>query len=315
MANARPNPIVLASCTLTLALCSVYSLPAQLYDIGLTGPQCDSIVENALDNPARQDTLRLVRHCAGDFGTVIGQLLERTDLISTDLEAYLDIIMLASKFNELDVLYAALAVAEDEGKPAFGRAASLAVVESLVSPSGVDPFIVRQYLSYSGPSTGCSMVIAADRWLLDGESPVSQGDAEYALSVAESIAASGAAPAVKHAASCIVNTLKPRELTLGSADIPTFTPGTHFSFVKQCGRKFELRNSSDAWVNVRLQWDANEFDGKTWAMPPKPKGESYSSATWTVPGSGNTAIVYYPDNWPLTGGSALMSETPNNTPC
>jgi hypothetical protein len=290
-------------------------LRAQVYDMGLTGQQCESIVANAMSNPARADTLRRVRFCADAFGPVMAALLKRTDLVLGESKTYLGIAELASQFDEVEVLYAALAVAENKAAPAFARVASLAVVRSLVSGSGVEVFLMERFINYSGPGSGCSSPRSAERWKLGGEAPVEERDRQYALAVAQAIVASDAAPAVTYMASCIVNAMIPRIRNLGPADIPVFHSAVDFEWVRQCDRNFVLRNKSAAWVSVSLQWGSHEEDGKVWSMPPRPFGAPYSEATWTVPGTGSTAQVYYPAIWPSGGSGILMSQPPDPTPC
>lgn len=47
----------IAGVIMTLAGPGVIDLKAQNYDMGFTGPQCEIMVANALNNPSRTDTL------------------------------------------------------------------------------------------------------------------------------------------------------------------------------------------------------------------------------------------------------------------
>jgi len=176
---------------------------AQNFDIGLTAPQCEAIVGNAYGNPANVDTVRLVRHCPGEFGRVIAKLLLETGLISSDLEAYKEIVLLAASYRERDIFHVARSLAEDSELPYLARIAGLSILNAYTSSGGIMPNLTF-YASYSGPSTGCGGGgISGDQTTFDGESDIPHDAVAQALQSAREVIANARDAGLKFLASCI----------------------------------------------------------------------------------------------------------------
>ncbi len=284
-------------------------ISAQDFDIGLTGPQCKEIVDNAYSNPAKIDTVRLVRHCRGEFGPVISRLLLETALISSDLEAYKEIVLLASSYMEKDIFHTARYLAEGSGVPYLARIAGLSILNAYASSGGITPDLAF-YQSYSGASTGCGGGGGSgEQVTYAGETDLPYDVYAQALQSAKEVIANANEAGLKFLASCIRARISSEGIG-GGPDPASFTASTHFSHVKQCGRKFVLRNSSRGWGLVELAWGVGggNYETREFTLPPRAPGSSYSETTWTIPGTDRYAKVSH-------NSSLIMNETPDDTPC
>lgn len=285
----------------------------QDFDIGLTTAQCDTVVSNAASNPAHRDTLRLVRNCEGAFGPTMADLLEETALLATDTTTYFDIVYLAAQFREDEIFDRVRAIATDAGQPAIARAAALAVIYSYITPNGVEPQL--EYLrTFAGSGGGCTSAASSSVFTHPGETSLGSNAPEQALNTAAAILSSGAPNVVKFVASCIYSRLYRGNSGAVPIETPSFTPSTDFSYVKQCGRKFLIRNASNAWVSMTLNLAPSSPPGpnivKQWTAPPRPEGASYSESTWTAPGAGTAWIKQVPALSPHLMAPTAVDTTP-----
>jgi hypothetical protein len=231
--------------------------------------------------------------------------------LASDTATYHRIFELASQLRNPTIWDAALAIAADGGAPTIARLWSLIVLTDYASSDGVS-LDGRRESVYANATYGCYPGG-------DGSStgPTNGFPSEYSITagtLARAIIGSGATVSLKHIAGCLLNVTEPMEEW--DTSIPdTFVPSTHFSYVKQCGRKFVLRNSSNAWVSVVLSYvPISPHDPavyRPWTMPPKPADLSYSQTTWTIPGirtDANSVRVKH-------NGTSIMIEVASNTPC
>jgi hypothetical protein len=288
-------------------------LEAQRFDIGLTAPQCEAIVANALANPTRLDTLHLVRNCPGKFGPVMIELLQRPALMTNAWSLYKHIITFSASFREDDIFDAARDVAVDGSAPYLARVAALVILNAYTSGS-VIPMLDR-YVGYAGPPSGCSGGgVSATPTTWPGEDELSSSAGTQALSVAKTVLASSSAAGLKYLASCIETNLDVSGMGLVPVEVPSFTPSTDFSYVKQCGRKFLIRNASNAWVSMTLNLAPSSPPGpnivKQWTAPPRPEGAAYSEHTWTAPGAGTAWIKQIPPGFPYLMPPTEVDVTP-----
>lgn len=289
-------------------------LQAQRFDIGLTAPQCEAIVSNALSNPARTDTLHLVRHCPGQFGPVMSELLRRSDLPATDWPLYKHIITFAVSFREADVFDAALALAVDTSSAYLGRVGALFLIHMYTS--GKESVNTDRYLDLfigSGEGrTGCGGTYSWPPTTWPGEVDLPTSAKEQALSAAREVLASASEAGLSVLASCIRDDL---DRTGAGWSVPTeFTPSTDFSWVRQCGRRFLLRNSSRAWVSMERSLLAMTVPPTLhytrWSFPPRPEGAAYSEETWIAPGAGTASIRQIPPVSPYLMPPTEVDVTP-----
>jgi len=293
---------------------AVLPVIAQGFNAGLTAAQCDSVVANAIANPTNADTLRLVRFCPDAFGPTIADLLtDRTDLLSGNQATYFLIVDLAMKYIEDDVWDAARGLAVDGSAPELARTGAMLILLAMSQPGGTE-LSLQQFVGWAGPSTNCTASAPTTSLIEMGEEPVTGDWITSVLSVVEAVRSSSAPASTKFVATCIKLALQPLDGRI-PGDPVSFVPATHFSYVKQCGRRFLLRNSSTAWVTLEIYLSSSSPPYgnvyRRWSMPPRPEGASYSENTWTAPRAGTAWVKSYLPN-PVT----LMQPTSvDTTPC
>lgn len=311
----------LSCCALVAILLSQGSgiAQAQNYAGDVTPAQCESIMSNAMNNPARSDTLSYTRHCAG-FADSMVVLLRRLGRVAPDLAIYDGVAIVSGMYAEGPIYEAALLLARDTSEPDLARVAALSILLSYVTVGHI-PFRPSFLADYTDSGDVCvgTNSIAGGEFPLPGTTPLPSGYRGAILGLARSIVEGSSSDKVKFLATCLVSQLTSWPPAIYQPENVSFST-SDFSFVKQCGRKFLLRNASNAAVSTYLIWARvdsygaeNEaaWTGKSrmYNLEPRPEGEPYSEVTWTVPGADSVAVVR------TTRYVPLMHEAVNTTPC
>lgn len=274
-----------------------------------TSAECDTIAAAASARPFVHDTLVIVVACPSHFGSTMSGLMSTYSLASSHPSTYGLLFTIVSQYRNPSTLDEALDIAVDASAPLLAR--TWAVITMLNYRFGKDRRLSGSDLaSYSGPVEGCALPGSLS--LGGSYSGFPSSWYEDIDEVAATLVNSAAPLPVRHLATCILEQLKAvqtaNDMLLVPATNYTFNPSTDFSYVKQCGRKFLLRNASYVSVSVLLIWADTYPGNRFYVLPPRKEGESYSEVSWTVPGSNSYAGVGYL-------AQSLMTETPNNTPC
>lgn len=284
---------------------------AQIHESLPTLPtaECDTISIAATARPFVHDTLDKVGQCPSHFGATMAGLMSNYSLASTHPATYGLLFTMVSQYPTPATFDEAMDIAVDASAPLLAR--TWAVITLLNFRFNTDWRLSGdQYLSYSGPVGGCGL--SGSLGLAGSFSGFPSAWYNDVDDLATAVVNSAAPLPVRHLARCIQSEAQAErtadQLSLGTVTNTTFNPSTNFSYVKQCGRKFLLRNSSYASVRVKLVWGDYSGAERDYMLPPRKEGESYSEVSWTVPGSNSYAGVGY-----LV--QSLMNETPNNTPC
>lgn len=297
--------------TICLSASTVLGSPvASAIEGQYTPAQCDTVASNALSNPARRDTLIMVRSCPGKFGPVMATILGQTGLVTTDFETYRLVVSMAAQFSESEVFSEALGIAADGSEPELARVGALLIVGSMVYPGGIVPELERfQNYPAGGAVSGCMPSFADVGGIFTGESPIGSTARGVVDSLAGVLVASSAPRSVRFVASCLRALLHPYTgYGLGLPPKPPFNPLADFSYVRLCGRRFLLRNASYHSVALYLYWSSG---ARGWTMPPRAAPAAYSESSWTVPDTSSVAGV----NLITAPYTNLMNETPDNSSC
>jgi hypothetical protein len=238
-------------------------------------------------------------------------LIEDFSLAASDTATYNVIFSMISTFRDDDIYFSALEIAGNAGAPELARAWSLIILTNYYSGIGLS-YVGPDFVGYGGGAAGC---------LLAGSPIVSGSYSGFPatmradlLGVAESILAGANPTGIKYLAGCLKAATEPLVFDPNDVQDETFTPSTDFSYVKQCGRKFLIRNASNAWVSMTLNLAPSSPPGpnivKQWTAPPRPEGASYSESTWTAPGAGTAWIKQVPALSPHLMAPTAVDTTP-----